>query len=63
MKKTLDNWLWELKKKFDGRQLRYMTVHKALIQIQLKDSETGQIELHNIEYKGKDAANLKEVIV
>jgi hypothetical protein len=58
-KKTLNQWIEDFKGMFDGRQLEYMNVHKAMIQIQLKDSETGIIELHNFDYTAKDAVNLK----
>jgi len=59
MKKTLGQWIEDLKGQFDARELTYMGVQKAMIQIQLKDVETGQIELHDFEYKAKDAVNLK----
>ena len=58
MKKTLSEWILELQDRFDERELKYMSVHKAMIQIQLKDAETGQIELHNLEYKAKEAVDL-----
>jgi len=59
MKKTLEGWIDELKSQFDERTLKYQSVHKAIIQLQMKDEETGNIELHNFEYHAKDAANLK----
>jgi hypothetical protein len=59
MKKTLGQWIEDFEGKFDARELKYMGVQKAMIQIQLKDAETGQIELHNFEYTAKGAANLK----
>ena len=58
MKKTLNEWIQDFKDRFDNRELKYMTVHKAMIQIQLKDAETGEIVLHNFEYASKDAENL-----
>ena len=57
-KKTLAIWFEELKEKFDGRELNYLTVHKAKIILQLKDNETGEIHLHNLEYVANDAQNL-----
>lgn len=59
MRKTLSEWILEFQNRFDERELRYMTVHKAMIQIQLKDAETGQIELHDVEYQAADAETLK----
>lgn len=58
MKKTLNEWIEDLRSKFDNRELEYMTVSKAMIQIQLKDTETGEINIHNLEYTAKDAENL-----
>ncbi len=57
-KKTLAIWLEKLKEKFDGRELNYLTVHKVKIILQLKDKETGEIHLHNLEYAANDAQNL-----
>ena len=57
-KKTLAVWFDELKEKFDGRELNYLAVHKAKIMLQLKDNETDEIQLHNLEYMAKDAQNL-----
>ena len=59
MMKTINDWTEELKSRFDEREKSFMRVHKALIQLQLKDTETGNIELHNIEYISKEAQNLK----
>jgi len=58
MKKTLNEWIEELRGRFDNRALTYQSVHKATIMLQLKDSETGEIHLHNIEYTSKDAEHL-----
>jgi len=57
-KKTLTIWFEELKERFDGRELNYLSVHKAKIILQLKDNETGEIHLHNLEYVANDAQNL-----
>ena len=45
-------------KKDSERELDYMTVHKASIAAQLKDSETGNLHLHNLTYKAKDGTDL-----
>ena len=57
-KKTLAIWFEELKEKFDERELNYLAVHKAKIILQLKDNETGEIHLHNLEYVANDTQNL-----
>ena len=57
-KKTLATWFEELKERFDGRELNYLSVHKAKITLQLKDKETDEIHLHNLEYVAKGAQNL-----
>ena len=57
-KKTLTIWFEELKERFDGRELNYLSVHKAKIILQLKNNETGEIHLHDLEYVAKDAQNL-----
>ena len=57
-KKTLTIWFEELKGRFDGRELNYLSVHKVKITLQLKDNETGEIHLHNLEYVANDAQNL-----
>jgi len=61
MKKTLDGWIDDLRKKFNGRELIYQNVQKAKIQLQLKDLETGEIHLHNLEYTANDAQNLQMI--
>ena len=55
---TLNDWIDQLKARFDERTLRYMTAHKAKIFLQLKDHETGELHLHQIEYVSKDAEHL-----
>jgi hypothetical protein len=57
-KKTLQEWFKELYEQFDERDLKYLSVQKALIQFQLKDAETGEIHLHNVEYKAKELEEL-----
>lgn len=51
---TLDNWIEKFKARFNERELRYMTTQKAKIYLQLKDSETGEIHLHKLEYQGEE---------
>ncbi len=55
---SLREWIKQFEKQFSGRELDYMTVHKASIAAQLKDSETGNLHLHNLTYKAKDAVDL-----
>ncbi|MFH0985395.1 MAG: hypothetical protein V1882_07640 [Candidatus Omnitrophota bacterium] len=55
---SLREWIKQFEKKFSGRELDYMTVHKASIAAQLKDTETGNLHLHNLTYKAKDAVDL-----
>ena len=60
MKKiTLDEWIEQFKSRFNERELKYMTAHKAQIYLQLKDEETGEIHLHKLEYVSKEAAHIK----
>ena len=54
----LRDWIENWKAQYDPRELEYMEVQKALIQVQLKDRETGQIHLQNSNYKDKQAENL-----
>lgn len=55
---SLRDWIKQFEKQFSGRELDYMTVHKASIAAQLKDTETGNLHLHNLTYKAKDAVDL-----
>ena len=55
---SLREWIKQFEKQFSGRELDYMTVHKASIAAQLKDTETGNVHLHNLTYKAKDAVDL-----
>ncbi len=56
---TLKVWVEQFMARFDKRELDYMLVHKAVIDLQIKDPETGGIQLHHLEYISKDAENLK----
>ena len=55
---TLREWIKQFQGQFDNRDLEYMTVQKADLVAQLKDAETGNIHLHRLEYKAKDAAKI-----
>ena len=55
---SLREWIKQFEKQFSERELDYMTVHKASIATQLKDSETGNLHLHNLTYKAKDGTDL-----
>ena len=54
LKEWINNWA----EQYDARELEYMEVHKALIQIQLKDKETGRIILRNSTYTAKNREDL-----
>jgi len=55
---TLKEWIKQFEEQFSERELEYQTVQKASISAQLKDSETGNLHLHNLTYKAKDAVDL-----
>jgi hypothetical protein len=56
---SLNEWIEQLRARFDQRALSYMSVHKAKIALQLKDKETGEIHLHQLDYESKDAEYLR----
>jgi hypothetical protein len=56
---SLNEWIEQLRARFDQRTLSYMSVHKAKIALQLKDKETGEIHLHQLDYESKDAEHLR----
>lgn len=56
---SLNEWIEQLRARFDQRTLSYMAVHKAKITLQLKDKETGEIHLHQLDYESKDAEHLR----
>ena len=60
----LKDWIEDWKAQYDPRELEYMEVQKVIIQIQLKDQETGEMHIQNSTYKDKQAEDLiiKEVI-
>ncbi len=55
---TLGEWIEQFKARFDERDLRYRSVQKAKIALQLKDKETGELHLHELDYRSKDAQDL-----
>ena len=55
---SLREWIKQFENQFSERELNYMTVHKASIAAQLKDSETGNLHLHNLTYEAKDGTDL-----
>jgi hypothetical protein len=55
---TLQEFMKEFLNRFDKREAEYMRVHKVKVLLQLKDLETNNIELHEVEYTHKDAENL-----
>ena len=55
---TLDDWIKQLKSRFDERELKYLKALKAKIYLQLKDRETGELHLHEFEYVSKEAEAL-----
>jgi len=59
----LKDWIEKLKEQYDSRELEYMEVEKALIQLQLKDVETDTLHIRNSTYKAKDAANITGIIL
>jgi len=55
----LRNWIRQFEEQFRDRELDYMEVHKANISAQLLDTETGRIHLHQLEFKAKNALDLR----
>lgn len=56
---TLTTWFGELAAQFDNREKSYMTIHHARLQVQIKDAETGLIELHDLRYSAKGAPEFR----
>lgn len=52
---TLNEWIDQFKAQFNDRELNYMRTLKAKIVLQLKDKETAQVHLHDLEYLSKEA--------
>jgi len=59
---SLNDWIEQFKARFDERDLKYMTAHKAEMVVQLKDKETGEIHLHKLSYRSKEAEDLAMVL-
>jgi len=55
---TLRQWIKQFEEQFSERELECQTVQKASIAAQLKDTETGNLHLHNLKYTAKGAVNL-----
>jgi len=54
----LKEWIEDWKAQYDARELEYLEVQKVMIQLQLKDKETGEIHLQNSTFTDKHAANI-----
>ena len=52
----LKEWIEDWKAQYDARELEYLEVQKVMIQLQLKDKETGEIHLQNSSYIDKKLA-------
>mgnify|MGYP001561627582 CR=1 FL=1 len=55
----LTAWFSEAKTILDKAELSHLDVHKAKIQLQLKNPVTKEIEIHEFNYTAKEAENLK----
>jgi len=58
---TLKEWIKQFEMQFSDRELDFFIVHKASIAAQLKDTETGDLHLHNLKYTAKNAVDLSLV--
>ncbi len=54
-------WFDEAKTMLDKEELIHLDVHKAKLQLQLKNPVTGEIEIHEFSYTAKEAETLKVV--
>lgn len=52
-------WFKQAKDKLEKEELGHLEVHKAKLQMQLKNTTTGEIEIHEFDYISKEAENLK----
>ena len=52
----LKEWIEDWKAQYDTRELEYLEVQKVMIQLQLKDKETGEIHLQNSSFVDKKQA-------
>jgi hypothetical protein len=55
---NINEWLQSAKKILDKEELYHLEVHKAKIQLQLKNNTTGEIEIHEFDYTSPNAQNL-----
>ena len=55
---NIDKFCEDLKKQFNHLEINYLDVQKAEVRFQLRNPETGELHLHKLEYKSKDAVNL-----
>jgi len=58
----IKDWLKEASDRLDKCELEHLEVCKGKIQLQLKNSITGEIEIHEFDYIAKGAENLKLAI-
>lgn len=56
---NIKSWLLEATKQLDKCELGHLEVAKGKIQLQLKNTITGAIEIHEFDYIAKNAENLK----
>jgi len=55
----IKDWLSEAQNILDKQEFGHLEVHKGKIQLQLENSITGAIEIHEFNYTAKNAKNLK----
>lgn len=55
----IKEWFEQAKDKLGRYELDHLEVHKGKMQLQLKNTTTGEIEIHEFDYIAKDAENLK----
>ena len=55
----IKDWLLEAKNILEKQEFGHLEVHKGKIQLQLKNTITGVIEVHEFNYISKQAENLK----
>ena len=56
---NIKKWFEDAKNILDKEELQHLEVHKGIIQLQLKNNISGEIELHNFTFTAKNAENLK----
>lgn len=55
----IKEWFEQAKDKLGRYELEHLEVQKGRIQLQLKNTTTGGIEVHEFNYISKEAENLK----